>query len=230
MSSKKFHELENLIGIHFKNYKYLEEALTHKSYAVEHNKKLWNERMEFLGDSILSAIVADYLYTTYPDLSEGELSRIKSQLISREALYYWAKELKLNKFILLSSGEEATGGRNRKSILSNALESLLGAIYLEKGYEEVKNFVVKSISKKQHALNTDYKSCLQEIVQKRYKILPTYVVTKESGPEHDKTFEVEVGLRNTVLGRGKGKSKKAAEQAAAREALKRYKQAYSLGI
>ncbi|MBU0952083.1 MAG: ribonuclease III [Elusimicrobia bacterium] len=212
-------KLENLIGIEFQNKKLLDEAITHKSYAIETNKDYWNERLEFLGDSVLSCVIADYLFTIYPGSAEGHLSRIKSQFVSRQMLTMWAKELNLGEFILLSKGEETTGGRERESILSNALESLLGAIYLEKGFKTAKKFITAYFSEKKLTADFDLKSKLQEIIQAKYKILPVYTVIKESGPEHEKCFEIEVSVKKKVLGMGKGKSKKEAEQQAAKQAL-----------
>ncbi|OGS20131.1 MAG: ribonuclease III, partial [Elusimicrobia bacterium RIFOXYA2_FULL_40_6] len=197
----------------------LDEAITHKSYAIETNRDYWNERLEFLGDSVLSCVIADYLFSMYPDSAEGHLSRIKSQFVSRQMLTKWAQELNLGEFILLSKGEEATGGRERESILSNALESLLGAIYLEKGFKTAKKFIIEYFSEKKITSDFDLKSKLQEIIQAKYKILPVYAVVNESGPEHEKCFEIEVSVKKKVLGKGTGKSKKEAEQQAAKQAL-----------
>ncbi|OGS21864.1 MAG: ribonuclease III [Elusimicrobia bacterium RIFOXYA2_FULL_39_19] len=212
-------KLESILGVDFSNKNLLLEAITHKSYAIESNKNYWNERMEFLGDSVLSCVIADYLYTIYPDSTEGHLSRVKSQFVSRQTLTRWAKDLNLGKFILLSKGEEQTGGRERESILANALESILGAIYLEKGYLVVKKFIVNHFSSKEHVTDIDYKSKLQEMIQAKHKILPIYAVVDESGPEHEKSFVIEVSVKNKVLGKGRGKTKKEAEQQSAKQAL-----------
>ena len=212
-------KLESLIGIEFQNKKLLEEAITHKSYAIESNLDYWNERLEFLGDSVLSCVIADYLFTIYPDSPEGHLSRIKSQFVSRQMLTKWAQELNLGEFISLSRGEEATGGRKRESILANAIESLIGAIYIEKGFKPAKKFIVDYFSSIGQTADADYKSKLQEMIQAKHKILPTYTVINESGPEHEKSFEIEVSVKRKVLGKGKGKSKKEAEQQAAKQAL-----------
>ncbi|MDI6641645.1 MAG: ribonuclease III [Elusimicrobiota bacterium] len=211
--------IEKIIKMKFVNKQLLLEAITHKSYAVELGKLVWNERLEFLGDSVLSLIVADYLYSLYPNSSEGYLSRLKSQLVSRQTLTKWSKKLNLGEFILLSKGEEATGGRKRDSILSNAFESLLGAIYLEKGFEIAKKFVVEFLKEIKTIPLTDYKSKLQELIQAKYKMLPVYKVAKEYGPEHEKNFIVEVYIKNRLLGTGKGRSKKEAEQNAAKNSL-----------
>ncbi len=220
-------KLENLIGIKFHNQDLLKEALTHKSYAVEMLPP-WgnNERLEFLGDSLLSAIVSAYLYKKYPEEDEGTLSRLRANLISRETLLSWAKEINLGKYIYLSRGEEASRGRERESILANAYEALVGAIYLDKGYALTEKFVLKKLELKKHIRIKDYKSRLQEIVQSKYKLIPEYKVLKESGPDHEKTFEIGVyfpyptaSARKRIVGRGIGKSKKEAEQEAAKNAL-----------
>jgi len=213
-------QLESVLGIKFTDKKLLEEAITHKSYAIENNKSYWNERLEFLGDSVLSCVVADYLYSKFPDSPEGHLSRIKSQLVSKQTLVKLAKEINIGKFIFLSKGEELTGGRTRESNLANAIEAIIGAIYLDKGFETAKKFILKYIANKKISLEIDYKSKLQEISQAKYKVLPVYRVISETGPEHNKNFEVEVKVKNRILGIGKGKSKKEAEQLAAKEAIK----------
>jgi len=195
------------------------QALTHKSYAIEQRIDAWNERLEFLGDSILSAVIAEFLYFKFPEKSEGILSRIKSQLVSGRMLAAIAKKLDLGKYLLLSIGEESTGGRNRESILSDTFESVLGAIYLDKGFETAKEFVIQWLPKRGIFIDVDYKSRLQEIIQKKYKILPLYEITEVTGPEHDKTFQVTVRNKKSLLGKGEGKSKKHAEQQAAKQAL-----------
>lgn len=215
--------LEEILKIKFTNKQLLLEAITHKSYAIESNKKYWNERLEFLGDSILSLIVADYLYSKYPDFSEGNLSKLKSQLVSRAYLTRWAKELNLGEFILLSKGEETSGGRKRESILANVFESILAAIYLEKGFITAKKFITEFLSKIKTVQITDYKSKLQELIQGKYKILPVYKVINEFGPAHEKNFVVGVYLKKRLLGLGEGKNKKDAEQKAARDALNKLK-------
>jgi len=217
-------ELEKIIRIKFRNQQYLTEALTHKSYAVESAPPVRdNERLEFLGDSLLSAIVSSYLYKIYPEDDEGHLSQRKAQLVSRKTLYTWAKEINLGKYIYLSHGEETTGGRERESILANAFEALLGAIYLDKGYTGAEKFISQRLKEKKIIRKIDYKSQLQEIIQKKYKLVPEYWVIKESGPDHNKTFEIGIYFKKKILGRGIGKSKKEAEQEAAKNALKQLK-------
>lgn len=212
--------LEKKIGIKFKNRKIVEEALTHKSYAMETGNGPFNERMEFLGDSILNTAITDLLFKRYPEEDEGKLSKYKSLLVSKASLVRWGRELKVGAYVRLSESEEATGGRDRESILANAMEALIGAIFLDQGFEKARAFVVDKFSQKKRIIETDYKSKLQEIIQKKYGMPPTYVVVDEEGPDHDKTFHIQVVVKKKALGQGVGKSKKESEQNAAREALK----------
>ena len=217
-------KLERILGIKFKNPALLEEALTHKSYAMEAGGKvLFNERLEFLGDSILSAAVAHYLFNRYPDVDEGRLSQLKSMLVSRPSLTVWGKEIGLGQFLRLSEGEALAGGRDRNSIVGNAMEAVLGAMYLEAGFEPTQKFIDKLLSKRKRLVSADYKSRLQEWAQKKYKVPPDYRVRRSFGPDHAKTFEIEVLVGPDYLGEGTGKSKKEAEQAAARDALRKIK-------
>lgn len=219
-------KLERLLGVKFKNHALLEEALTHKSYAMERAGALpFNERLEFLGDSVLSAAVADHLFKRYPDVDEGRLSQLKSMLVSRPSLTAWGREIGLGEFVRLSDGEAATGGRDRDSILGNAMEAVLGALYLEAGYEPTHAFIDKMLAKRKRLVTADYKSKLQEWAQKKFKIPPDYVLKRSYGPDHAKTFEMEVIIDSQSMGTGSGKSKKEAEQAAAKDALKRIKDA-----
>lgn len=213
--------LEKGVRVKFKNRKLLEEALTHKSYAIEKGSRLFNERLEFLGDSILAAVVAHYLFKRYPADDEGRLSKLKSQLVARPALVAWAREIGLGQFLWMSEGEEATGGRDRESLLANACEALIGALFLDQGFSAAQRFIVRLLSKKKRIVETDYKSKLQELIQKRYKIPPSYLLAAETGPDHAKTFSMEVRVRKRLLGQGEGHSKKEAEQAAAFMALKK---------
>lgn len=217
------HLFEKKTKISFKNDKLLEEAFTHKSYAIEKDKKLNNERLEFLGDSIISAVVAYYLFEKYPKDDEGKLSKMKSQIVSRNSLSQWAEEMELGEYLLLSQGEEATGGRKRQSLLGNVYEALVGAIFLDDGFEQAQKFVYRQLKKKRRIVETDFKSRLQELVQKKYKSPPIYFVSNEEGPDHAKEFTLEVRVNKKVLGTGTGRSKKEAEQRAAREALKKNK-------
>lgn len=217
-------ELENIIGYCFKDKAILKEALTHKSFAGEHKSAHHNERLEFLGDSILGAIVADYIYCQCPHSEEGVLSKIKSNLVSRHNLYLWAKELELGRFLCLGHGELATGGRQRDSILSNAMEAVIGAVYIDGGYGAAEQVVLPWVRTQQLKQDSgDYKSMLQEYIQKRSRHTPQYEVVQTVGPEHDKVFTVEVSLEGKRLGVGKGKNKKLAEQDAARDAYAKMK-------
>ena len=216
--------LEKLIHYSFEDTTILREALTHKSYSGEHKAVRHNERLEFLGDSILGAIVANYLYTHCPHSEEGVLSKIKSNLVSRHNLYLWAKKLDLGRFMRLGHGELATGGRQRDSILSNAMEAVVGAVYLDGGYPAAEQMVLPWVRTQELTQDSgDYKSRLQEYIQKRSRSTPDYEVLQTVGPEHDKIFTVEVSLDGKRLGVGKGKNKKLAEQDAARDAYRRIK-------
>ena len=216
--------IEKIIGYRFTNKDILKEALTHKSYAGERRSAKHNERLEFLGDSILGAIVADYIYNQCPHVEEGVLSKIKSNLVSRRNLYLWGKQLGLGQYMLLGHGELATGGRERDSIISNAVEAVLGAIYLDGGYSAAESVVLPWVKTQALTQDTrDFKSLLQEYLQKRGQQTPTYEVIQTVGPEHDKVFTVRVSLADKELGVGKGHNKKMAEQAAAQDAFERMK-------
>jgi ribonuclease-3 len=214
--------LEAVIGYRFRDPSLLKQALSHKSFASESGTGVYNERLEFLGDSVLAAVVAHQLFAEYPDEPEGTLSKKKSLLVSRPSLAAWAEEIGLGAHLLLGVGEETTGGRTRQSLLANALEALLGAMYLDGGYDAAAGFIRSWCSRKHRdLLETDHKSRLQELLQKKHKTPPTYELTSADGPDHDKTFSVLVRIGQRELGRGAGKNKKEAEQAAARDALSR---------
>lgn len=214
--------LEAVIGYRFRNPDLLKLAMSHKSFASESGSGAYNERLEFLGDSVLAAVVAHQLFDEYPDDAEGGLSKKKSLLVSRPSLAAWGEELGLGAHLLLGIGEETTGGRTRQSLLANAVEALIGAVYLDGGYEPAAVFVRTWCARKHGSLlETDHKSRLQELLQKRHKTPPTYELASADGPDHDKTFRVLVRLADRELGRGSGKNKKEAEQAAARDALSR---------
>lgn len=215
-------DLEPIIGYCFKNKELLKEALTHKSFAGERRSKKHNERLEFLGDSILGAIVADYVYNQCPHDEEGVLSKIKSNLVSRRNLHLWGKQLKLGQFMSLGRGEIATGGRERDSIISNAVEAVLGAVYLDGGYSAAEAVVLPWVRTQQLTQDgRDFKSILQEFLQKKGLSTPEYEVIQTVGPEHDKTFTVQVVQEGRILGIGKGHNKKSAEQAAAQQAFEK---------
>jgi ribonuclease-3 len=213
-------KLEKILGYQFENPELLNKALTHKSYATEVSCSEFNERMEFLGDSILSAVTADFLYHKYPDQDEGKLSQLKSQIVSGLNLSKWARDLKLGNFIYISKGEEANGGRQRESILSNTLEAVIAALYLDAGFPVAKEFILKYLVSLKRVVITDQKSKLQELIQSEYQTLPEYRVLSESGPDHEKVFEVGVFLRKELLGLGSGRCKKDAQQGAAKKALR----------
>lgn len=217
-------ELEQLIGYHFHNKELLLQALTHSSFSNEQKilKQKNYERLEFLGDAVLELVSSQYLFEEMPDKSEGDLTKMRSSLVCEPSLAYCAKELRLGDFIRLGKGEEATGGRKRDSIRSDVMEAIIGAIYLDGGFEEARTFVLRFIlSDLEHKkLFYDSKTILQEIVQgeEHFGIL-SYEVTSESGPDHDKLFEVEAKIDGKVVSTGSGRTKKAAEQQAAYEAI-----------
>ncbi len=218
---EKIDELQNILGIKFKNRELLKAALIHKSWSVENKNKINNERLEFLGDSVLAVIVAEFLYESYPTKDEGELSKLKSVLVSKQQLSKWAKDIHLDKYILISTSEETSGGRKKDTIIAGSFEAILGAIYLDQGIDKCRDFVKKKFLSKGIEIELkDYKSILQEILQKEFKTLPQYEIVKETGPDHNKEFDCIVKLDKESLGYGKGKTKKQAQQNAAKEALK----------
>jgi ribonuclease-3 len=219
--SNDIKKLEKILDYKFHNLDLLKKALTHKSFAAEAGISEFNERMEFLGDAILAGVVADYLYNKFPDQDEGRLSQLKSQIVSGHNLCRWAKELKTGDYIYISKSEEMSGGRKRDNLLSDSLEALIAAIYLDGGFEASRKFILGYLMKQKRLVVTDSKSKLQEMIQSKYKVLPEYKVMGESGPDHEKIFEVAVFLSKTKLGAGEGRSKKEAEQAAARAALRK---------
>lgn len=217
-------DLEAAIGYHFKNPALLTEALTHSSYANEQRGKVrHNERLEFLGDAVLSIVVSDYIFENCPDMPEGELTKLRASLVCEKSLFDFAKQIHLGSYIHFSNGERKNGGMNRPSIVSDAFEALIAAIYLDGGMTPAKNhilrFVIPEIESHRSRSFKDYKTMLQEIVQKNPGEHVEYVLTGATGPDHDKHFKVEVRLNCDVIGRGGGRSKKEAEQQAAREAL-----------
>ena len=219
-------DLEAAIGYRFENITLLQNALTHSSYANErwHNSLLSNERLEFLGDAILGMTVAKFLYQTFPDRPEGELTRMRADMVCEQTLAKVAGRINLGKHLLLGNGEEQGGGRTRNSILADAVESVIAATYLDGGMEAAQRFIEQFILvevpvKKLH--NADYKTALQELVQQKKNQVLSYALVGESGPDHDKQFDVEVSLNGQVVGAGSGSSKKRAEQAAARSALEK---------
>ncbi|WP_428897999.1 ribonuclease-3 [Parelusimicrobium proximum] len=218
-------QVEDLIKYHFKDKDLIKEALTHKSFSGGSHHIKDNERLEFLGDSILGMLTAEHLYNKYPDVEEGVLSKIKSSAVSRHNLYLWASELGLGKHIQMASSEAATGGRTRESILSNAMEAVIGAVYLDGGFEAARELVGKWLEGQNLKSRDveDYKSTLQEYYQKKHKNPPVYEIVQTVGPEHDKIFTVAVLLDGKEIAKGKGKNKKLAEQAAAQSAMEQLK-------
>ena len=220
--SEETRELQKKIGYQFKNGELLARALSHSSYVNERQGGTEsNERLEFLGDSVLGFITAEYYYKNFRHLPEGELTKLRAATVCEKSLASFARELDLGKYLLLGKGETCTGGRERPSITADAFEALIAAIYLDGGIEEAKNFVLHYVSNASKELSNfhDYKTKLQEVIQKNPEENVEYVHVGESGPDHDKRFEVEVHLNSNVIGRGSGKSKKIAEQQAAKEAL-----------
>lgn len=219
-------DLEAAIGYHFKNIALLQNALTHSSYANErwHNSLQSNERLEFLGDSILGMVVAEYLYRSFPDRPEGELTRMRADMVCEKTLAAVANSIHLGEHMLLGHGEEQGGGRSRNSILADAVESVIAASFLDGGMDAARRFIQRFILvevpvTKLH--NADYKTQLQELIQQKRNQSLSYRLVGESGPDHDKQFAVEVSLNGKTVGSGTGSSKKRAEQDAARNAIER---------
>ena len=217
-------ELETAIGYQFRNITLLQNALSHSSYANErwHDSLKSNERLEFLGDSVLGMVVADYLYRNFPNRPEGELTRMRADMVCEKTLATVANTLGLGQHLMLGRGEELGGGRQRESILADAVESVIAACYLDGGMDAAKQFIQKFILVNvplTKLKNADYKTALQELVQQKKNQVISYNLVGESGPDHDKEFRVELIINGKVAGVGVGSSKKRAEQAAAREAM-----------
>lgn len=228
---KKLEELEEKIGYQFKNKNLLLNAFVHRSYLNEHKNFPLpsNEKLEFLGDSVLSLITAIYLYRSYPKLHEGEYTDVKSALVSSETLFEAAKKLNLGEFLFLSKGEKKSGGKNNRNILADCFEALVAAIFLDGGFEVAYQFVIKNLFEKRvdqivkNRLFLSAKNRLQEYFQGKYKKLPFYKILKEEGPAHNRKYTAGVYFDGKELGRGEGKSKKEAEEKAAISALKNLK-------
>ena len=217
-------QLQQGLGYVFRDQKLLENALTHSSFANERRDgRQDNERLEFLGDSILGFVVAGFLYRLYPDKPEGDLTRIRADLVCERNLARCAAKVELGKYLLLGHGEDLAGGRQRDSIVSDAMESVIAASYLDGGFDAAKGIIDRLILTELpqgRPGNFDYKTVFQELVQREKDRVIRYELTGESGPDHDKTFAVNVLVNETVVGSGTGRSKKKAEQAAAEQALK----------
>lgn len=224
MSRVSLDELEKSIGYKFNQPKYLYIAVTHSSYANETNGRIKSyERLEFLGDAVLSIVTSEYIFKHCPELPEGELTKLRAALVCEKTLCRFSKQINVGKYLQLSRGERHSGGENRPSILADVFEAILAAIYLDGGIEEARKFVLKfivpEISNPRIDNFRDYKTDLQEVVQKNPEESIEYVLTNQIGPDHNKRFTVEVRVNNNTIGKGSGKSKKEAEQQAAREAL-----------
>lgn len=223
MAGYTLEELENRIGYRFKDKSLLKQAVTHSSFTNEQkiNKLKHYERLEFLGDAVLELVSSEFLFKEYPQLQEGQLTKLRASMVCEPALAFCARDIELGKFMLLGKGEESTGGRERDSLTSDVMEAVIGAIFLDGGMERAKEhiyrFVLSDLENKQ--LFYDSKTNLQEYVQGTLKKELHYDLVEESGPEHDKLFKVEVVVDGAVLGKGQGRTKKAAEQQAAYKAL-----------
>lgn len=220
MEQKTIEILEKRLGYQFENKNLIVEALTHKSYKKPYN----NERLEFLGDAVLDLIVGEYLFRKFPDVAEGELSKMRASLVNEKGFEKLAIKLGLGQSIFISAAEENNRGRNKPSLLSNAFEAVMGAIYLEAGLEWVRTFVEKLLEDvypqiDMESIFKDYKTTLQELTQARYGVTPEYTLIRSFGPDHKKEFEVAVSVRDRQLSRAQGKSKKQAQQEAAHLAL-----------
>ncbi len=218
MLSENSKELEEKIGYHFKDQALLKQALTHSSFSNEQkvNKQKNYERLEFLGDAVLELASSKFFYLQHPEMAEGQLTKLRSSMVCEPALAFCARDIELGKYILLGKGEEATGGRERDSITSDVMEAVIGAVYLDGGFEEAEKFILKYILSdlENKKLFYDSKTILQERVQKEGKELH-YVLVEENGPDHDKLFTVEAVIGDETVGSGTGRTKKSAEQQAA---------------
>jgi len=213
--------IEKKLDYKFKDLELLKTALTHSSYANETSVES-NERLEFLGDAVLGFIVAHVLYKRYPDASEGKLSKMRSSIVSRMNFAHLARELKIDKQVLLGKGEENTGGRERESNISGTFEAVIGAIFIDGGYRRVSKIIttlLKNCLNGDEEIFKDYKTKLQEVAQRKFKKVPKYKVVLEEGPPHDKNFHIEVRLGRKSFGKGVGRNKKQAEQEAAKQSL-----------
>ncbi|AII15440.1 ribonuclease III [Campylobacter iguaniorum] len=218
----KFQNLEKLLNYEFKDKNMLKEALTHKSTKAAFN----NERLEFLGDAVLDLIVGEYLYLKFKNIDEGNLSKLRAALVSEKSFANLSAQISLGSFLYLSTAEENNNGRNKPSLVSDAFEAVMGAIYLESGLEKVKEIFIKILEKEYKSidlksLGKDYKTALQEITQARFGVTPRYELISSSGPDHKKIFEMAVFLNEKELARASGNSKKEAEQSAALIVLQR---------
>ena len=221
---ENIHIFEDIINYKFKNKEFILEALTHSSYSNENKKYKFNERLEFLGDSVLSIVISDYLFENEKKIPEGELTKLRANIVCEESLSEVANKINLGQHMLLGKGEEATGGRERVSILADAFEAVIAAIFLDGGLDEAKSFILNYmediiIKSRKGKIFRDYKTYLQEVLQSQGNVNIWYKLKEEEGPDHNKKFVMVVGMDDKEIGIGKGKSKKEAEQSAARNAL-----------
>lgn len=220
-------KLENKIKYTFKNKELLKKALTHTSYANEKRIES-NEKLEFLGDSILEFISSKYLYSNYPSLKEGEMTKVRATVVCEKSLYKIAKKHNFSEFLYLGKSEQLTGGKDRPAILADSVEAIIAAMYLDGGLKEVEKFIINNLKEEieiatKHVGDRDYKTVLQEKLQEHGDVRIVYEITKEEGPDHNKSFEAQVSLNGKVLAKGKGKSKKEAHMQAAKKALENMK-------
>jgi ribonuclease-3 len=225
--------LEGLVSCAFKNITLLHTALTHRSFVNENQGLNYrdNERLEFLGDAVLELCISDVLMKQFPEYNEGELSKVRASVVNEQPLAKLAEKFRIGNFILLGKGEEASGGRYKYSILANAFEAVIAAIYLDGGFEEVLSFIARSFQPlirewTEDPFHRDYKTSLQELSQRKYKIIPKYKLINEYGPDHDKIFDIQLTIPDIITERGTGRSKKEAEQNAAHNALETLEERY----
>lgn len=231
---KKIKSLEELLSYEFRDIDLLDTALTHRSYVNENQEPGCkdNERLEFLGDAVLQLCISDILVKQFPDYTEGQLSKLRASMVNEQPLAKVALDFHIGDFMLLGKGEEASGGKAKNSILADAFEAIIAAIYLDRGYEKVFSFINNIFRPRiakwgKEPIYRDYKSLLQELCQSRFKAIPKYELIAEFGPDHDKTFQIGVSAGSMISETGLGKNKKEAEQEAAREALEKMEEAKS---
>ncbi len=228
MNRKSLKELQKSIGYEFKKEQLLRQALTHSSYAHEKNLKelMDNERLEYLGDAVLELVSSEFLFMNHPEMNEGQMTKLRASLVCEQSLSACARQIELGSYLLLGNGEDLTGGRERDSILSDAWEAVIGAIYLDGGFTNAKEFILKFVLTdiEHKKLFYDSKTMLQELIQNKYRQTLHYVLLSEEGPDHNKTFTVQAYMDDTPLMTGRGRTKKAAEQNAAYQSLLKFEQ------
>ena len=220
-------QIENSIEYKFTNKELLKKALTHTSYAYEHKIES-NEKLEFLGDSILEFISSKYIYSNYPNLKEGEMTKVRASVVCEKSLYKIAKRHNFSNFLYLGKSEQISGGKNRPAILADSVEAVIAAIYIDGGIERAEKFIIENLKEEiefetKHVGNKDYKTVLQEKLQEKGEVKIEYEIIRETGPDHDKRFEAQVKENGEILAKGEGRSKKEAEMKAAKKALENLK-------